>query len=78
MADPKTTLEPRFEAALRAALGEDFAKTDPVIRRSDRADFQADVAMAPSSAAPTAPTSRPTSRWRSPRRSASRPATSRR
>ena len=46
MADPRTTLEPRFEAALRAALGDDFATTDPVIRRSDRADFQADVAMA--------------------------------
>ena len=46
MADPRTTLEPRFEAALRAALGDELAKTDPVIRRSDRADFQADVAMA--------------------------------
>ena len=46
MADPRTTLEPRFEAALRAALGEELAKTDPALRRSDRADFQADVAMA--------------------------------
>ena len=46
MADPRTTLEPRFEAALRAAFGEEHAKTDPVLRRSDRADFQADVAMA--------------------------------
>jgi len=46
MADPRTTLEPRFEAALRAALGDELAKTDPVLRRSDRADFQADVAMA--------------------------------
>ena len=46
MADPRTTLEPRFEAALRAALGDELATTDPVIRRSDRADFQADVAMA--------------------------------
>jgi arginyl-tRNA synthetase len=46
MADPRTTLEPRFEAALRAAFGDELAKTDPVLRRSDRADFQADVAMA--------------------------------
>ncbi|MDB4993691.1 MAG: Arginyl-tRNA synthetase [Myxococcaceae bacterium] len=46
MADPRTTLEPRFEAALGAAFGDDLAKTDPVLRRSDRADFQADVAMA--------------------------------
>lgn len=46
MADPRTALEPRFEAALRAAFGDELAKTDPVLRRSDRADFQADVAMA--------------------------------
>ena len=46
MSDPRTSLEPRFEAALRAAFGEELAKTDPVLRRSDRADFQADVAMA--------------------------------
>lgn len=46
MADPRTTLEPRFEAALRAAFGDELARTDPVLRRSDRADFQADVAMA--------------------------------
>ncbi len=38
--------DPRFEAALRAAFGDDLAKTDPVLRRSDRADYQADVAMA--------------------------------
>jgi arginyl-tRNA synthetase len=46
MADPRITLEPRFETALRAAFGDELAKTDPVLRRSDRADFQADVAMA--------------------------------
>ena len=45
-ADPRTTLEPRFEAALRAAFGDEHAKTDPALRRSDRADYQADVAMA--------------------------------
>ena len=45
MADLRTSLAPRFEAALRAAFGEEHAKTDPVIHRSERADFQADVAM---------------------------------
>ena len=45
MADPRTSLNPRFEAALRAAFGDEFATIDPVIHRSDRADFQADVAM---------------------------------
>lgn len=46
MADPRTTLEPRFEAALRAAFGDELAKTDPAVRRGAHADFQADVAMA--------------------------------
>ena len=46
MADLRTSLQPRFEAALRAAFGEEYAKTDPVIHRSERTDFQADVAMA--------------------------------
>ncbi len=46
MADPRALLEPRFESALRAAFGEELASTDPVIHRSERADFQADVAMA--------------------------------
>ncbi len=46
MADPRMTLAPRFVAALRAAFGDEFAETDPAIRRSERADFQADVAMA--------------------------------
>ena len=40
MADPRTALEPRFESALRAAFGDELAKSDPVLRRSDRADFQ--------------------------------------
>ncbi|MBX3189964.1 MAG: arginine--tRNA ligase [Labilithrix sp.] len=45
VADPKRELEPRFDAALRAAFGDELAGTDPVLRRSDRADYQADVAM---------------------------------
>jgi arginyl-tRNA synthetase len=45
MADPRTSLAPRFEAALRAAFGDEYATIDPVIHRSERADFQADVAM---------------------------------
>ncbi|MDB4944690.1 MAG: argS [Labilithrix sp.] len=45
MADPRALLMPAFESALRAAFGEEHAKTDPALKRSDRADFQADVAM---------------------------------
>ena len=46
MADLRQTLLPRFETALQKAFGDDYAKADPVIRRSERAHFQADVAMA--------------------------------
>lgn len=46
MADLRQSLLPRFEAALRKAFGDEHAKADPIIRRSDRAHFQADVAMA--------------------------------
>lgn len=45
MADPIVTLAPRFEAALRQAFGDEHAKADPALRRSDRADLQADVAL---------------------------------
>ena len=45
MADPLLALAPRFEAALRAAFGDEHASADPALRRSDRADYQADVAM---------------------------------
>lgn len=45
MADPILTLAPRFAAALRAAFGDEHAEADPALRRSDRADYQADVAM---------------------------------
>ncbi|MBS2020116.1 MAG: arginine--tRNA ligase [Deltaproteobacteria bacterium] len=46
MADLRQALLPRFEAALQKAFGDEHAKADPVIRRSERAHFQADVAMA--------------------------------
>ncbi|WP_210603877.1 arginine--tRNA ligase [Brevibacterium oceani] len=39
------TLTDRFAAALTAAFGEDFADRDPVIRSSQFADFQANVAL---------------------------------
>jgi arginyl-tRNA synthetase len=46
MADPLLTLRRSFEAAIAAAFGAEHAATDPALRRSDRADFQANVAMA--------------------------------
>jgi arginyl-tRNA synthetase len=45
MGDLRTALRPRFESALREAFGDAFAHTDPVLHRSEHADFQADVAM---------------------------------
>ncbi len=45
MADPMLSLAPRFEAALREAFGDEHAAADPALRRSVRADYQADVAM---------------------------------
>jgi arginyl-tRNA synthetase len=45
MFDPKNTLEERFGAALIAAFGEEVADADPMVRPSDRADFQANAAM---------------------------------
>ena len=38
-------LTERFDRAIVAACGQEYAGTDPVLRRSDRADYQADVAM---------------------------------
>lgn len=49
MPDPLTALVPILQAAMRAALGEDYAGADPVLRRSaqDRfGDYQANAAMA--------------------------------
>ena len=45
MSDPRTILSERLRAALVAALGADYTDLDPLIRRSDRADYQADLAM---------------------------------
>ena len=39
------TLTSRFDKAIVAAFGEEHAGTPPVLRRSNRADFQADVAL---------------------------------
>lgn len=40
-----SVLTDRFAAALTQAFGEDFARRDPVIRSSQFADFQANVAL---------------------------------
>ncbi|HEX5049487.1 MAG TPA: arginine--tRNA ligase [Gammaproteobacteria bacterium] len=45
MADPRLLLAERLTAAVAAAFGPDFAGTDPMVRRSERADYQADLAM---------------------------------
>ena len=46
MADPVSVLNERFQSAITAAFGEDYRDADPVLRRSDRADYQANAAMA--------------------------------
>ncbi|MBV8693074.1 MAG: arginine--tRNA ligase, partial [Actinobacteria bacterium] len=46
MADPLLTLRPRLAAAIESAFGAEYAGTDPVLRRSDKADYQANAAMA--------------------------------
>jgi len=43
--DVLEALAPRFRDALAKAFGEEHAGADPLLRRSDRADFQANVAM---------------------------------
>ena len=45
MADPVQTLEPAFRAALAAAFGPEHESADPALRRSDRADYQANAAL---------------------------------
>jgi arginyl-tRNA synthetase len=45
MADPLHTLGPAFQAAIAAAFGPEHAGADPALRRSDRADYQANVAL---------------------------------
>lgn len=43
--DPKIELASRFQAALAAAFGDEWAATDPLIRPSAFGDYQANVAM---------------------------------
>lgn len=43
--DPRADLAARLGAAVRAAFGAEYANVDPMVRRSERADFQADLAM---------------------------------
>jgi arginyl-tRNA synthetase len=45
MADPLLTLAPAFHAAIAAAFGPEHAGADPALRPSDRADYQANVAL---------------------------------
>jgi arginyl-tRNA synthetase len=45
MPDPQLVLATRVQAAITAAFGPEFAGTDPVIRPSQFADFQANVAL---------------------------------
>src|SRR5215471_4073514 len=45
MADPRNLLAERLEAAVVAAFGAGHAGADPMVRRSERADYQADLAM---------------------------------
>ncbi|HEY7260966.1 MAG TPA: arginine--tRNA ligase [Trebonia sp.] len=45
MADPQQVLGARVRVALGAAFGADFADTDPLIRPSSFADFQANAAL---------------------------------
>ncbi|GAA2082912.1 arginine--tRNA ligase [Actinomadura alba] len=45
MSDPQLVLAARVQAALAAAFGPEYADTDPVIRPSQFADFQANVAL---------------------------------
>ncbi|WP_017607132.1 arginine--tRNA ligase [Nocardiopsis xinjiangensis] len=46
MADPQEVLSRRVQSALGAAFGPEFAGTDPVIRPSQFADYQANAALA--------------------------------
>ncbi|HET8602020.1 MAG TPA: arginine--tRNA ligase [Segeticoccus sp.] len=46
MVDPAVVLTERVQAAIRSALGPDFADVDPIIRPSQFADYQANAALA--------------------------------
>ena len=53
--DPRTVLGARLQAAVAKAFGADHAAVDPMVRRSERADFQADLAMGMAKALKRAP-----------------------
>lgn len=46
MADPQEILSRRVQSALGAAFGPEYAETDPVVRPSQFADYQANAALA--------------------------------
>jgi arginyl-tRNA synthetase len=43
--DPRAVLAARLRRAVAQAFGEEYANVDAMVRRSERADFQADLAM---------------------------------
>ncbi|MEO8901482.1 MAG: arginine--tRNA ligase [Polyangiaceae bacterium] len=45
MAHPELLLRARLKSALARAFGAEYQDTDPLLRRSDRADYQVNVAM---------------------------------
>src|SRR5262249_4433428 len=53
--DPRAVLGARLQAAVAKAFGAEHASVDPAVRRSERADFQADLAMGMAKALKRAP-----------------------
>ncbi len=45
ISDPRAILAARLQQAVAAGFGEQHADMDPMVRRSERADYQADLAM---------------------------------
>ena len=45
MSDPRSVLAARLQRAVVAAFGAELADVDPMVRMSERADYQADLAM---------------------------------
>jgi arginyl-tRNA synthetase len=45
MSDPRSVLAARLQRAVAAAFGADRGNVDPMVRTSERADYQADLAM---------------------------------
>ena len=63
MSDPQLVLGDRVQRALAAAFGAEYADADPVIRPSQFADYQANVALAAGQAARPAAARRWRPRW---------------